>query len=312
MVVKNFNKAWLDEPQFTTEGTLEYAYGKETFDLWYGKVGINKKPPLLVLHGGPGGSHSNLVPLQALGDEREIIFYDQLGCGYSEKPDNPSLWNIERYVEEVKAVVDKLSLKQYHLLGHSWGGMLTTAFSHKYPEGILSLSLMSPILNMPLYVNGTRLQLRGNLTPGYVKVIDEYELQGKGDPEEYRTALMQHLQLHICKLFPNPPSALTRLSHLAHRQVHDEMIGVNCTSELNILGNLREVNVAPLLKEIHIPILFSCGDVECCPPKDVRTYVALVKNASFHVFNGCRHMTMLEEPEEFVNLVGEFISKKDT
>lgn len=307
MKFTKFDKFWFEEPRYIDEGKVQYHHEGKKYNLWYGKTGVSKKPPLLVLHGGPGGSHSNLVPLQALGFDREVIFYDQLGCGHSDKPDNKSLWNIDRYIEEVRAITLSLTKGKYHLLGHSWGGMLATAFAHKYPDAILSLSLMSPILNMPLYANGTRLALRRNLPKGYEEIIDNFELHQKGDPDKYKKALMKHLQMHICKFFPNPPEPLTRLSHLAHQQVHDEMIGKNCFSELTISGNLKDVNVAPLLKKIDIPTLFSCGDVECCPPKDVETYVKFAQDPQFHLFEECRHMTMLEKPVDFLNVVGDFL-----
>jgi proline iminopeptidase len=88
-------------------------------------------------------------------------------------------------------------------------------------------------------------------------------------------------------------------------------IGFNCTSELNISGNLKNVDVSPLIKNLEIPILFSCGDFECCPPEDVKTYYKLASNAKFHIFKDCRHMTMLENPIEFLNVVLDFISKYD-
>jgi len=304
-------KQLFEEPKYIKQGKIPYVYKNKKYNIWYGMVGIKKNYPLLILHGGPGGSHSNLVPLQSLGSEREVIFYDQLGCGYSDKPDDKSLWNIDRYVDEVRFVVNELGLKKYHLLGHSWGGMLAIAFASKCPQNILSLSLMSPILNMPLYVNGTRLKLRGNLPTGYSKIIDDFEINGKGDANEYKKALLTHLKLHICKFFPNPPEPLIRLNHLAHKQVHDEMIGENCNSELNIIGNLKNVDVSNLIKDISIPILFSCGDIECCPPEDVQTYYKFAKNAKFNIFKGCRHMTMLEKPLEFNDLVRRFLFESE-
>jgi proline-specific peptidase len=189
--------------------------------------------------------------------------------------------------------------------------MLATAFTSKYPKGIVSLSLMSPILNMPLYINGTRIKLRNNLTTGYTKIIDDFEKSRKGNPEEYKKALMEHLKKHICKLFPNPPEPLTRLSHLSHKQVHDVMIGPDCHSELNIWGNLKETDVSGFIKDLDIPILFTCGDFECCPPEDVEEYYRSARNAELYIFKNCRHMTMLEEPVEFLNVVHKFISNYD-
>ena len=311
MLTKKFNSKWFEEPKYTKQEKILYKYKYKYYRLWYGRVGISKNYPLLVLHGGPGGSHSNLVSLQALGFEREIYFYDQLGCGNSDKPDERSLWNINRYTDELKTVVDTLGLTEFHLLGHSWGGMLATAFAHKYPDGIKSISLMSPILNMPLYINGTRLDLRRDMPADYTKIIDDFELYGKGDFEIYKKGLLEHLKRNICKSFPNPPAPLTRLSHLRYKQVHDEMIGLNCESELNILGNLKNVDVSGYIKVLNIPLLFTCGDYECCPPGDLKTYVDQNTKSEFHVFVGSRHMTMLDSPLEFLNVTRKFLIKYD-
>jgi pimeloyl-ACP methyl ester carboxylesterase len=68
--------------------------------IWYRCVGRDGIP-LLVLHGGPGAGHDYLEPLEALAADRMVVFYDQLGCGKSDRPDDPSLWRMERFVAEV-------------------------------------------------------------------------------------------------------------------------------------------------------------------------------------------------------------------
>ena len=114
----------LTEPEFDYESFVDYIYDGHTCKLWYGRIGSGSGAPALVLHGGPGGNHHNLVAFQTLADERPVIFYDQLRCGKSDRPDNSSLWTAERYFDEVRAVRDGLGLKKYHLIGHLWGTTL--------------------------------------------------------------------------------------------------------------------------------------------------------------------------------------------
>jgi proline iminopeptidase len=80
-----------------------------------------RTPLLLLLHGGPGAGHDYLEPLSALADERPVIFYDQLACGRSDRPDDASMWHIEHFVEEIDALRQALRLHQVVLYGHSWG-----------------------------------------------------------------------------------------------------------------------------------------------------------------------------------------------
>ena len=108
-----------------TEGYLEVPGGR----VWYRSVGTaSGRAPVLCLHGGPGFTHYYLEPLEALADRRQVIFYDQLGCGNSDRPDDSSLWTVDRFVEELTQVRAALGLEKLHLFGSSWGGMLAMQY----------------------------------------------------------------------------------------------------------------------------------------------------------------------------------------
>jgi proline-specific peptidase len=114
----------------TSEGTVSFR-GYRT---WYRIVGDlpgrRGKLPVLVLHGGPGFPHDYLEDLSGLTDDgRTVVFYDQIGCGRSDHPDDPGLWVIDTFVDEVAAVRDALGLDRVHLLGHSWGGWLALEYA---------------------------------------------------------------------------------------------------------------------------------------------------------------------------------------
>src|SRR5262249_58950915 len=109
------------------EGFIEVPGGR----VWYRSVGGSAgdgRTPLLCLHGGPGFTHYYLEPLEALADRRQVIFYDQLGCGRSDRPEDPSLWTVDRFVEEGAQVRSALGLDRLHLFGSSWGGMLAVEY----------------------------------------------------------------------------------------------------------------------------------------------------------------------------------------
>ena len=113
----------------TKEGKIKI----DGYQVWYRRVG-NGGIPLLTLHGGPGAGHDYLEPLEGLATDRSVIFYDQLGCGKSDQPDDRSLWRIERFVAEVNTVRQALGLEQIHLLGQSWGGWLTIEYMLSRPQ----------------------------------------------------------------------------------------------------------------------------------------------------------------------------------
>ncbi|HEV8097947.1 MAG TPA: alpha/beta fold hydrolase, partial [Gaiellaceae bacterium] len=106
--------------------------------------------PLLCLHGGPGGSHLPLTALAPLAEQgRRVVFFDQLGSGESSRPDDPSLWTVETFVEQVRSVREGLGLERIHLFGSSWGGMLALEYAFTRPAGLSSLILNSTPTSAP-------------------------------------------------------------------------------------------------------------------------------------------------------------------
>jgi hypothetical protein len=77
---------------------------------WYRIVGDGAAIPLVTIHGGPGATHDHLESLAALADERPVVFYDQLGAGKSDKPDDVSDWNNDLIVDELGRLLDALAL----------------------------------------------------------------------------------------------------------------------------------------------------------------------------------------------------------
>src|ERR1700754_1134135 len=96
------------------------------FRVWTKRFGNNPRIKVLLLHGGPGGTHEffesfeNFLPKEGI----EFIYYDQLDSYYSDQPKDSSLWTTEHFVEEVEQVRQALGLNKdnFYLLGHSWGG----------------------------------------------------------------------------------------------------------------------------------------------------------------------------------------------
>ena len=126
-----------------TEGYMPYL-GYKTYYRIAGECSGNKKP-LILLHGGPGSTHNYFEVLDRLADEgRAIISYDQLGCGNSYVEGHSELWCSKTWMNELIELRKYLGLNELHLLGQSWGGMLSIEYlcDHK-PEGIKSVILSS-------------------------------------------------------------------------------------------------------------------------------------------------------------------------
>ena len=102
--------------------------------IWYRVVGRGSGTPVILLHGGPGNPSVYLKSLEALGDERVVVRYDQLGAGYSDVVHDTALFNIPHFVEELEQLRRHLALDRVHLYGHSWGATLAVEYYRAHPE----------------------------------------------------------------------------------------------------------------------------------------------------------------------------------
>ena len=112
------------------------------YRVWVKRVGNNPDLRVLLLHGGPGETHEYLEAcdsyLPAAGIE--YYYYDQLGSGFSDQPDEPSLWEVDRFVE-VEQVRQALGLDSgnFVLYGHSWGGLLAIEYALRHQQHLRGL-----------------------------------------------------------------------------------------------------------------------------------------------------------------------------
>jgi len=237
-----------------------------------------------------------------------VIFYDQLGCGNSDRPENDRLWTAERYFEEAHVLIKKLKLESYHLGGHSWGTTIATAIAARHPEGMLSLSLNSPIVSFPRYIQEVAPILKSLLPDNAGKFIDDFELYGRGDEKKYEEALMEHVRQSVIRSWPLP-APMERLIAAKNPQIHKTMIG--SASELNILGNLARIDVSEDLKSLSMPILLTCGESDLCTPDFTRWHHSLVPHAELKIINDSAHMTPIDNPAELMTVQSAFLLKND-
>lgn len=274
--------------------------------VWYKIVGSGDTIPLLVLHGGPGFPHNYLKPLESLSDERPVVFYDQLGCGNSDRPEDPNLWHTERFVEELAKVRQSLNLEQAHILGHSWGSMLATDYALTQPEGIVSLILASPPLSIPRWLEdvGT---YRKQLPADVQEVLDRNELAGTTESEEYEEAVMEFYRIHLCRMDPWP-EVLEQTLVGAGLQVYHTMWG---PSEFFMTGNLADYDRTSRVGELVVPTLFTCGRYDEASPDATAWYQSLIPQAEIAIFENSSHTPHLEERELYLQVVREFLNGID-
>ncbi|MHC1726342.1 MAG: proline iminopeptidase-family hydrolase [Syntrophobacteraceae bacterium] len=282
------------------EGYIDVPGGK----VWYRKIGEEREmTPLLVLHGGPGAPHDYLELLEALQHERPVVFYDQLGCGNSDMPDNLSLWTVSRYVEELQRVRQVLGLDKVHILGQSWGSMLAVDYLlEKKPAGVSGLIFSGPCLSISRFLADQREWL-SMMPRGIQTIIEEKEASGDFDSPEYQEAMMSYYRRHVCRLHPWPDCLERTMDKFGH-SVYRHMWG---PSEFTMTGSLGVYERAERLKELTAPILFTCGRYDEATPEATAYYHGMNSVSEMVIFENASHEHHLERPHEYLEVLRDFL-----
>ncbi|MFD2043435.1 proline iminopeptidase-family hydrolase [Ornithinibacillus salinisoli] len=282
------------------EGFIDVTGGK----VWYQIHDNNTNTiPVIVLHGGPGSSHWSLQGLKSLAEDRPVIFYDQLGCGKSDRPTDPSLWNIDRFVEELYQIKEALQLQEFHILGHSWGTTLAAAYYLSNPEGVESVIFSSPCLSSPMWAKDQE-RNRQELPIEVQQTLRKCEENGTTDSEEYKAATKVFNKHFVCRL-DQKPDFLKEGAHYRNPEVYNMMWG---PSEFHVTGNLKNFDCTQQLKMFSIPTLYTCGRYDEATPESTNYFSSQTPNSKIHVFENSAHMPYIEEPEEYLQVIRDFLS----
>lgn len=259
--------------------------------------------PLLTLHGGPGFPHDYLESLAGLADRRRVIFYDQLGCGRSDRPDDDSLWTVERFVEEVETVRKALELDRFHLFGSSWGGMLAMSYTLAYqPPEVESLILCSSPASMVRWVEGCN-ELLAQLPEWNQRTIKHHEENGYTSCPHYGAAILEFYTRHVCRL-EEWPDGVERAFRDAGYQVYTYMNG---PSEFTVVGTLKDWSVMDRLGEIDKPTLVISGEHDELRPDHAREIHEAIRGSELQIVPNCSHLSFAEDPETFFRLTNAFL-----
>jgi proline iminopeptidase len=284
------------------EGYVPVSDGR----VWYRITGAEQPGiPLLCLHGGPGAPHDYLVTLEGFADERPVVFYDQMGCGNSERPRDPAHWTIGQFVEELAAVREELELSPLHLLGQSWGTILAVEYVlRKKPGVVVSLILSGPVMSFPRFIEDQREAL-SRMPREQQQVIARAEARGDFSSPAYLDAMMDFYRQHLYRLHPWPEAMNLTMEKLDHA-VYEYMQG---PSEFTVTGTLRDYDLVDRLGELSLPVLYTCGEYDECTPSATEYYHLRTPRSEYVVFRGASHEHHLEKPDEYLRVVGDFMRR---
>ncbi|OBG57741.1 proline iminopeptidase [Mycobacterium sp. E1715] len=276
-------------------------------NVWFERIGGGPGLPLLVVHGGPGLPHTYLRSLERLADEREVVYWDQLGCGNSERPSNPDLWTMSRSVAEMDAVVRGLGLKGFHLFGNSWGGMMAQQYALDVPSGAVSLTISNSIASIPEFSQMVA-RLKAELDPATQSAIDRHEAAGTTYTAEYQDAIRTWNETYLCRVRPWPPELLAAFANMG-TDIFETMFG---PSDFHIVGTIRDWDVFDRLPEITLPALVLAGRFDECVPEHMWEMHRRIAGSRYELFESSAHMPFIEEPAKFDRVMRDFLRHHDS
>lgn len=268
--------AELNPPGVRTAGIRMLPVMGGKYKVWTKRVGPAGDDGLkvLLLHGGPGFGHEYLECFEDFLPQAGITFYlyDQLGSAYSDQPDDPSLWTLSRFVDEVEEVRQGLGLDQFVLFGHSWGGILGLEYALKYPQHLRGLVISNMVAGMAAYLRRTE-SLKVLLHPANRVRMAELEAKGDFDNPDYTRIMMEDAYPQmICRLKPWP-EPVTRCFARANQAIYNQMQG---KSEFLVTGNLKGWERWDRLHEIAMPALTIGAQHDEMDPDDMRRMATMM------------------------------------
>lgn len=287
------------------DGHFEYL-DHETYYRIVGPVS-SRKPPLLMLHGGPGSTHNYFELLDRLAEEdgRLLISYDQIGCGESYLDGRPELWTMDTWIGELKALRKALCLDEVILLGQSWGGMLLLEYMCRHQhEGVRGIVLSSTLPSSKLWGEEQARMIR-QLPIDMQQSIRNATESGDYSSADYQAAEARYMELHAAGApGKDAPECLTRPKK---RGRESYVVGWG-PNEFTPTGTLKDFDVTKLLHKIQVPTLIFSGGNDLCTPFIAKTMYDLIPNARWELFRDCRHMCFAEDTERYIKVLQQWMN----
>ena len=284
-----------------SEGYISVPGGR----IYWARMGDGPGTPLIVIHGGPGSSSFGLKPWAALGDERPVFRYDQLGSGKSDHPTDTTLFTVERSIQELQALRDSLGLDEVHLYGRSWGAMLVEAYMGGHPAGVRSVILSSPLVTTAQWERDAD-SLLTTLPDSVQKVISAQEAAGTTDSPEYQAAMMVYYDLYVRRKPRRSPADADSASATHGDLVYQYMWG---PSEFTATGTLKTFDATEWIKKLTVPTLFLAGEFDEATPASTEQFSKLVPGAEFRVIPNSAHASENDNPDDLLRVVREFLHR---
>ncbi|SEN65388.1 proline iminopeptidase [Duganella sp. CF517] len=296
----------LNPPGVRTAGVRMVPVVGGKYKVWTKKIGSGPVKVLL-LHGGPGFSHEYLEAMESFLPQAgiEMYYYDQLGCGNSDRPDAPALWTLPRYLDEVEEVRAGLGLESFVLYGHSWGGVLAIDYALRHPARLRGLVISNMTAGMQALKRHLAV-LKRQLPPAALARLEALEAAEAYDSPDYERIMMEELYpKFICRLAPWPDAVNRTFAH-ANLKIYHQMQG---RSEFVMTGNLKDWERWDRLGEIKVKALVIGATHDEMDPRDMPKMASAMGNAQAVICPDGSHLCMWDDQAFYFERLLAFLKR---
>lgn len=268
------------------------------------------RAPIIMAHGGPGGTHASFLEALALAGERAVILYDQLDSGRSDHPNNPANWRVSRFVDELEAIRAALGVARWHMLGASWGGTIALEYGARRPTALAGLVLASPLISTRSWLADAR-ALIGELPTSIQEELRRCGALTLPAPPPSCDEPTRAFYAAFNRREPPAPDikAYTGQGRGFNAELYRAMWGA---SEFVSTGTLKDYDGEPLLAKLEGKrTLFLCGQYDEARPVTVGAFGARVPGAGFGVVPGAAHGLFNDRPAETIGMLRAWLAQQD-
>lgn len=268
------------------------------------------RPPLLMIHGGPGGTHAGFLPALGLARDRAVILYDQLDSGKSDAPNNPANWTVGRFVDEIDAIRRFMGVARLHVHGASWGGTIALEYAARRPQGLVSTILQGPLVSTRSWLADAAV-LRGQLPADTRATLAACDA-APPPPARVCEKATDVFYKNFNRRAAAPPEVAAYVKAMRsgfNTRIYNGMWGA---SEFVSTGSLRNYDGEPLLTRLDgARTLFMVGQYDEARPATVADFAARVPGAGFAVIEDAAHGILNDNSEAFLATLGRWLRRHD-
>jgi proline iminopeptidase len=257
---------------------------------------MRKRQTLIVMHGGPGFDHSTLRPyFDRFADTFQVLYLDHRGNGRSSG--QPETWTLAQWGDDVKALCDALGIEKPLVYGNSFGGMVAMSYGARHPDHPAKLVLSSTAARMRLDLSAQMMEERGGKE---ARAICE-RFWTTREPQAYDD------YMRVCMPLYNPPGEMNAEQALVRKRA----IARPETGKHFTLGEMRGMDLRPLLKDFRAPTLVLAGTYDPITPVACAEEISASLPSGLgkiEIFEGAGHGVHRDQPEKAETVLRRFLS----